>query len=190
VNYLSNTGFTFRSTGLAVKVFADDDVGCQRAPVLWDLAVLLFKQNAAVFVLDVSGSRFPLDRVERIDAFRAEMSLDFHRAGLGNDCATVPILGFEIILEESLAAVHRALSLFKPHEINEPILSSFNPVLGLSCSASCRYPDRIPFHPLSLIGVTSEEPLTPGKIRNHRLGFPCMNVSSARKILAENSWVL
>ena len=116
VNDLLDAGFSFGSAGFAIEVFADDNVRRERAPVLWNLAVFLLKQNSAVFVLDVSSSSFPLDCVERINAFRAEMSFDFQRVGLGNDCATVPILGFEIILEESLAAVHRALSLFKPHE--------------------------------------------------------------------------
>ncbi len=146
MNNLLNAGFTFGSAGFAVKVLADDDVCRQRAPARWNLAVLLFKEDSAVFVLDVSSSRFSLDCVERVDAFRTEMSLDFHRAGLGNDCATVPILGFEIILEESLAAVHRALSLFKPHEINELILSSFSPVVGLSRSASCRCQSEFHFN--------------------------------------------
>ena len=132
VNYLSDTGFTFGRVGLAVEVLADDNVGLQRAPVLRDLAVLLLKQNPTILVLDVCGPRFPLDRRERVNALGAEMRLDFHRAGLRNDRATVPILGLEIILEESLAAVHRALSLFKLHEIDELILSSFSPVVGLS----------------------------------------------------------
>ena len=115
VNDLLNAGFTFGSTGLAIKILADNNIRGQSTPVLRNQAVLLLKQDAAVLVLDMCCTRLPLDCIERVNVFRAEMRLDLHRAGLGNDRSIVPILGFEIILEESLVAVHRALSLVNYH---------------------------------------------------------------------------
>ena len=50
---------------IAVKVLADDNVGGQLTPARWDLAIGLFKENFAAFILDGGASRFPLNGIKR-----------------------------------------------------------------------------------------------------------------------------
>jgi hypothetical protein len=57
----------------AVKIFADDDVCRQLAPVFGHFAIGLLEENFACFSLDNGGSLVPLDRLERIgDIVRAK----------------------------------------------------------------------------------------------------------------------
>ncbi len=64
-NQLAHRTFTLRRTGLAMKIFAGDDVGGGLRPTLGNLHAFLAENGDALFVADQRGALFPFDQVER-----------------------------------------------------------------------------------------------------------------------------
>ena len=52
---------------VSVKVLADNDICGQLAPVARNLAVDLLKDGSAALILDLCGTKLPVDLVERVD---------------------------------------------------------------------------------------------------------------------------
>ena len=78
VDELPDAGFAFGGVDFAVEVLADDDVGGELAPGFGDLAVGLFEDDAAAFVLDGGGAPVPGDLVEGVNPLGAEDTGDGH----------------------------------------------------------------------------------------------------------------
>jgi len=61
---LAHGAFALGSAGLAVEVFAGDDIGGGLRPVFWNFDVFLFEDRGALFVADQSGALLPFDLIE------------------------------------------------------------------------------------------------------------------------------
>src|SRR4029077_13169350 len=64
IDQLAHGVFALSRSGLAVKVFAGDDIGGGLRPILRDFDALLAEDGHALFIADQRGALLPLDGVE------------------------------------------------------------------------------------------------------------------------------
>ncbi len=74
---LAHAGFALRRADLAVKIFADDDVGGGLGPIRGDLDVALLEDDGSLIVANGGGAQLPGDFVVRVYA-RGKVAREVH----------------------------------------------------------------------------------------------------------------
>src|ERR1700747_1637920 len=63
-NQLAHRSFTLWTAGLAVKIFAGDNISRRLRPISWNFHIVLAENCGALFITDQGSAPFPFDRVE------------------------------------------------------------------------------------------------------------------------------